>query len=150
VSEDPTEFEGGDINLYAHVGNSPQNFTDPYGLEAPLPVPSFPGPGGQNCVSVGFGARCGPSSNNKSNPLPPKPPEPAPRSVELPHPCTLCPPPAPRGCTAGVLGICLPDGQGVSRAPDSQPGEVVDRSAGEILKNIIRSIFGRGRGDPDA
>jgi hypothetical protein len=49
-----------------------------------------------------------------------------------------------------VLGICLPDGQSVPRAPDSQPGEAVDRSAGEILKNMIRSIFGRGRGDSDA
>jgi RHS repeat-associated protein len=81
ISEDPIEFAGGDINLYAYVGNSPHTFTDPHGLEAPLPIPSFPvGPGGQTCVSVGFGARCGPPSNNKSNPLPPKPPEPAPRS----------------------------------------------------------------------
>jgi len=89
ISEDPIEFAGGDINLYAYVGNSPQTFTDPHGLEAPLPIPSFPGSGGQTCVSVGFGARCGPPSNRKSNPTPPKPPEPGPRPI---NPCSL------RGC----------------------------------------------------
>ncbi|MFY9620674.1 MAG: kelch repeat-containing protein [Pyrinomonadaceae bacterium] len=32
ISEDPLEFEGGDINLYAYTANSPTNFTDPSGL----------------------------------------------------------------------------------------------------------------------
>ncbi|MGH7795708.1 MAG: RHS repeat-associated core domain-containing protein [Candidatus Binatia bacterium] len=32
ISEDPIEFEGGDINRYAYVGNDPMNFVDPYGL----------------------------------------------------------------------------------------------------------------------
>jgi len=33
VSEDPLEFDGGDVNIYAYVANSPTNYTDPYGLE---------------------------------------------------------------------------------------------------------------------
>jgi RHS repeat-associated protein len=32
VSEDPLGFIGGDANLYAYVGNSPTNYTDPFGL----------------------------------------------------------------------------------------------------------------------
>jgi RHS repeat-associated protein len=32
VSEDPIEFAGGDVNLYAYVGNDPGNFIDPFGL----------------------------------------------------------------------------------------------------------------------
>ena len=32
VSEDPIEFEGGDINLYAYVGSSPLSYGDPLGL----------------------------------------------------------------------------------------------------------------------
>jgi RHS repeat-associated protein len=32
LSEDPLEFAAGDTNLYAYVGNSPTNFTDPSGL----------------------------------------------------------------------------------------------------------------------
>lgn len=33
LAEDPIEFEGGDINLYAYVSNSPLVYTDPSGLE---------------------------------------------------------------------------------------------------------------------
>jgi RHS repeat-associated protein len=36
LSEDPIEFNGGDINLYAYVGNSPTNFTDPTGEVWPI------------------------------------------------------------------------------------------------------------------
>jgi RHS repeat-associated protein len=32
VSEDPIEFYGGDVNLYAYVGNNPLNFVDQLGL----------------------------------------------------------------------------------------------------------------------
>lgn len=32
ISEDPLGFGGGDTNLYAYVGNSPGNFTDPSGM----------------------------------------------------------------------------------------------------------------------
>jgi RHS repeat-associated protein len=34
ISEDPIEFFGGDVNLYAYVANSPLNFDDPLGLDA--------------------------------------------------------------------------------------------------------------------
>lgn len=34
ISEDPSEFAGGDANLYRYVGNSPTNAVDPSGLEA--------------------------------------------------------------------------------------------------------------------
>lgn len=32
ISQDPIGFAGGDVNLYAYVGNKPVNFIDPYGL----------------------------------------------------------------------------------------------------------------------
>jgi uncharacterized protein RhaS with RHS repeats len=31
LSEDPIDFEGGELNLYAYVGNDPVNFSDPLG-----------------------------------------------------------------------------------------------------------------------
>jgi len=37
ISEDPIGFAGGDPNLYAFVGGSPTNFTDPLGLK-PIPT----------------------------------------------------------------------------------------------------------------
>ncbi len=33
LSEDPIGFEGGDVNLYSYVKNSPINFIDPFGLQ---------------------------------------------------------------------------------------------------------------------
>jgi len=33
ISQDPIGFAGGDVNIYAYVGNDPINFTDPSGLE---------------------------------------------------------------------------------------------------------------------
>jgi RHS repeat-associated protein len=33
ISEDPIGLAGGDINIYAYVGNSPTNYKDPSGLE---------------------------------------------------------------------------------------------------------------------
>jgi RHS repeat-associated protein len=33
ISEDPIEFDAGDINLYAYVSNAPTRFVDPLGLE---------------------------------------------------------------------------------------------------------------------
>jgi RHS repeat-associated protein len=38
ISEDPIRFEGGDVNLYAYVSNSPLEFTDPSGTVLMLPV----------------------------------------------------------------------------------------------------------------
>ena len=32
ISEDPISFAGGDVNLFAYVGNNPINFVDPWGL----------------------------------------------------------------------------------------------------------------------
>jgi uncharacterized protein RhaS with RHS repeats len=32
ISEDPIEFDGGDVNFYAYVANHPVNFADPSGL----------------------------------------------------------------------------------------------------------------------
>jgi len=42
ISEDPIGFEGGDVNLFAYVGNDPINHFDPLGLFAngPIPLPT--------------------------------------------------------------------------------------------------------------
>jgi RHS repeat-associated protein len=34
ISEDPIGFDGGDVNLYAYVGNNPVNLIDPHGEDA--------------------------------------------------------------------------------------------------------------------
>jgi RHS repeat-associated protein len=46
ISEDPIEFAGGDINLYAYVGNSPIDSIDPSGeaIKVPLPAGCRPNP----------------------------------------------------------------------------------------------------------
>jgi RHS repeat-associated protein len=36
ISEDPLGFGGGDLNLYAYVGNSPTSYADPLGLCVPM------------------------------------------------------------------------------------------------------------------
>jgi RHS repeat-associated protein len=38
ISQDPLGFGGGDSNLYAYVGNSPTNFTDPHGTNPLMAV----------------------------------------------------------------------------------------------------------------
>jgi len=38
ISEDPSGFGGGDVNLYAYVTNGPTNFMDPQGLEIEIIV----------------------------------------------------------------------------------------------------------------
>ena len=48
LSQDPTGFKAGDANLYRYVGNSPQNFVDPSGLDA---------------AGVSFSGRTGPAGN---------------------------------------------------------------------------------------
>jgi RHS repeat-associated protein len=43
ISEDPIEFAGGDVNLYAYVGNQPTMWRDPIGLKTIyLPLPGSP------------------------------------------------------------------------------------------------------------
>jgi uncharacterized protein RhaS with RHS repeats len=42
ISEDPIAFDGGDADLYRYVGNSPTNFTDPSGLQAPTSITLTP------------------------------------------------------------------------------------------------------------
>jgi RHS repeat-associated protein len=45
ISEDPIEFDGGDVNLYAYVANMPLSYTDPYGL-------CFPTGNGNECIPM--------------------------------------------------------------------------------------------------
>ena len=57
LTKDPIGFDGGDVNLYRYVGNSPLNYTDPYGLCVPTPFGGcFPGPG---FIGQGAGAFAG-------------------------------------------------------------------------------------------
>ena len=68
LSEDPAGFGGGDVNLYAYVGNNPLRFNDPSGRFIPVPIGlglvvgagaalgAYVGGGGLADVGVAFGA----------------------------------------------------------------------------------------------
>jgi RHS repeat-associated protein len=42
ISEDPIDYNGGDLNLYAYVGNNPMIFVDASGLAPQNPFPGLP------------------------------------------------------------------------------------------------------------
>jgi hypothetical protein len=44
ISEDPIEFDGGDVNLYVYVGNDPIDDTDPLGLFGIEDLPTIAAP----------------------------------------------------------------------------------------------------------
>jgi hypothetical protein len=44
ISEDPVEFDGGDVNLYVYVGNDPIDGIDPLGLFGIEDLPMIPAP----------------------------------------------------------------------------------------------------------
>jgi uncharacterized protein RhaS with RHS repeats len=64
ISEDPIAFDGGDADLYRYVGNSPTNFTDPSGLQAPTSITLTP-PGRTPVVTTNP-----PKSNQSDRPGP--------------------------------------------------------------------------------
>jgi RHS repeat-associated protein len=87
MSEDPIEFYGGDVNLYAYVGNDPNNFIDPDGLRF--------GWGGRG------GYRPGPwrqlPSQRNTGPRTPGPETPQPQPRPVPDPRQPHPFPGPEG-----------------------------------------------------
>lgn len=89
VSEDPIQFAGGDVNLYAYVRNNPGGYRDPLGLcvtDDPAdcfpPPPGPPGPGPMD-------GRKDPPPPCGDPPIPPAPPGPD------PIPGWYTPPPTP-------------------------------------------------------
>ena len=59
ISQDPTSFAAGDVNLYRYVGNGPTNATDPTGLDGALnnavPATDFLSPTTSQFVGTGAG-----------------------------------------------------------------------------------------------
>jgi RHS repeat-associated protein len=89
ISEDPIEFDGGDVNLYGYVYNNPLLFDDPHGLYP------YCGDDLKNCPPP-------PPPKKKSSPPPPKPPEPQPKCPRG----QICPPPQPPQCKACTTYPC--------------------------------------------
>ncbi|OFW24626.1 MAG: hypothetical protein A3H27_03670 [Acidobacteria bacterium RIFCSPLOWO2_02_FULL_59_13] len=131
MSEDPIEFDGGDVNLYNYVGNAPLDFVDPLGLThaerhgshrnlrdaCRIPNNCFPPP---------------PPPNNKSDPPPPIPPEPDYSDI-----CKY-------GCTTDQ-GKVYPDGS--DEPIIYHPSGEALRGFGDAAKaiiNLIRNKFGPG------
>jgi len=56
ITKDPISFAGGDVNLYAYVGNNPVNWVDPSGM---LWGSVFTRGGGKGILSGGTGAYVG-------------------------------------------------------------------------------------------
>ena len=72
ITEDPIDFEGGDVNLYGYVLNNPIDKKDPSGHWSAIPIP-YSRPDGRKCVAIGSAARCVKPST-KTEPPPRKPP----------------------------------------------------------------------------
>ena len=95
ISEDPIEFEGGDVNLYAYIWNDPVNYTDPSG-QLPLAAIAAACAGGaamNAAMDLGVAALSG-------------------RKVTLGDVASS----AASGCGAGVIGFGL--GKALSRVAD--------------------------------
>lgn len=75
MSEDPLEFNGGNSNLYAYVGNQPTVLSDPLGL---YHAPGHGGRGLPDTCSIPGACFPPPPSPPKSDPEPPIPPSPPP------------------------------------------------------------------------
>jgi RHS repeat-associated protein len=90
IAEDPIGFQGGDVNLYAYVGNNPVNGTDPMGLQVSDASLFLPMTWVAKMVSRLYGSPANqqpqPEAEPTSGPTP-KPPVPTP----LPQaPCEPC------------------------------------------------------------
>lgn len=115
ISQDPIGFDGGDLNLYAYVGNNPISYTDPSGM-GPIPpqcqipcaaaaalgialaICTLIAKGGPACINIarefGWWANMCLSCIRDGRPgLPPKPPDPPPLPPKPPGPEP--PPPLP-------------------------------------------------------
>jgi RHS repeat-associated protein len=142
ISEDPIEFGGGDINLYAYVANNPLIYIDPFGWVrgacrnpaedcGPSDKPHWSDP---------------PPQNPKSNPKPPIPPEPpTPPIPKAPSPqdecdkyCSHVPPDKP--CTAGHGGTVCVGGSPINQPP---PESLIDK-IGRTIKEVLESLLPGG------
>jgi RHS repeat-associated protein len=136
ISEDPIEFVGGGINLYAYVANNPVIFSDPNGLEAPM-FPAVPGPNGTICHPL---IGCVPRDPPKNPPKKSKSEDPQPQTPQDPRdPCDKCKPPhypsPPPSCTSG--GTRCEFGNPVSSPP---PQSLLEK-LGTTIANVIGSVL---------
>jgi RHS repeat-associated protein len=138
ISEDPVEFEGGDMNLYAYVLNNPLLYVDPFGLTHD----TIPG----GCMNPTASCRRPPPGRE-----PPKSKSGDPQNPEANRDprCAHCPPEiSPRGCTA-AQGICDSRGNFNPREQPESTLERLGRSLTEIEKLILRWVIGPRTGSPD-
>jgi RHS repeat-associated protein len=121
ISEDPIEFYGGDINLYAYVANDPVNFFDPWGLTHAQRL------GGHKNLAAAcrIPGNCFPPPSPKTKSS--DPPEKKPPPMDPRDPCRYCKPPfvdpPPQNCTS--VGTQCSLGEPVPTPP--LPDSLLDR-----------------------
>lgn len=119
VAEDPIEFSGGDVNMFAYVANSPITFRDPTGL-----IPGLDEP-------LGFH----PPWNQRDDPFDPPPPPKKPKSEPKP-PKPICP-----GCRTDKGKVYDNNGNEVKADPDPQR---IWGDGAKVIINLIKNLGGAG------
>jgi len=150
ISEDPIEFYGGDINLYAYVWNNPLRYLDPFGLRHDRIDPP-----GSGCMNPTAPCRRPPGpppgSGRKDPPKPTEPSQPEVKKSDEPFdPCKkfLCgTPESPcrvmgKWCAAGEEVNRPPLPPGTPEPPEHPLVEKIPQVARDLVEQLLKTIFG--------